>query len=218
MPEVATTSKETQILAAAEAVFTEVGYGRARMQQIADRAGVSKASLHYYFRSKDALYRRILGRVTAELIDQLDAALSATEALEPTLRTFVSVFMDYVAANPHALMFVLHELSQGGAVGTDILASRLVDPEVAFPQRLIGLLESEQAAGRIVAVDPLQFLVTLVGSCMYYFLAEPIVQGIAGAVRPDGTFDRERFIEERKRAVFDVLYFGLKAREGVGDA
>lgn len=218
MPDGAAPSRETQILEAAEAVFTEAGYGRARMQQIADRAGVSKASLHYYFRSKDALYRHILSRVTAELIEQLDAALSATEALEPTLRTFVSVFMDYVAANPQALLFVLRELSQGGAVGAEILASTLVEPEVSFPQRFTGLLEREHAAGRIVDVDPLQFLVTLVGSCMYYFLAEPIVQAIAGAVRPDEDFDRARFIEERKRVVFDVLYFGLKVRDDVDDA
>ncbi|MEJ2667917.1 MAG: helix-turn-helix domain containing protein, partial [Deinococcales bacterium] len=82
MPEAAAASKEAQILEAAEAVFTEAGYGRARMQQIADRAGVSKASLHYYFRSKDALYRRILGRVTAELMKQLDTALAGTASLE----------------------------------------------------------------------------------------------------------------------------------------
>jgi len=206
-------SKEAQILEAAEAVFTERGYGRARMQHIADRAGVSKASVHYYFRSKDALYRRVLSAVTGELVAQVDAALSASSSLEQTLHGFVSLFVDYVSNDPRAIMFVLQELSRGGSTGAEALTIALAGPEVSFPQRMGALLEREHAAGRIVAVDPLQFLVTLVGSCMYFFLAEPIVRGIAGAMRPDEAFDRARFIEERKSSVFDVLYLGLKARD-----
>ncbi len=210
--------REEQILEAAEAVFTERGYGGARMQLIADRAGVSKASLHYYFRSKDALYRRVLARATAELVGQVDAALSTSASFEETLRRFISVFMDYVAANPHVAMFVMQEISHGGSVGAEALTATLTGPEVSFPQRMGALLRSEHQAGRIVATDPLQFLVTLVASCLYFFLAEPIVRGIAGSVRPDDGFDRARFVEERKRAVFDVLYLGLKARKGVDGA
>eukprot|EP01031_Cornospumella_fuschlensis_P000871 gene871-1096_t len=51
---------ETLILQAAEKVFAEAGFGGATMQLIADMAGLPKANLHYYFPTKEALYRRVV--------------------------------------------------------------------------------------------------------------------------------------------------------------
>ncbi|MGR3812872.1 MAG: TetR/AcrR family transcriptional regulator, partial [Cognatishimia activa] len=54
---------ETLILAAAEKVFAEAGYGGATMQLIADLAGLPKANLHYYFPTKEALYRQVVENI-----------------------------------------------------------------------------------------------------------------------------------------------------------
>ena len=54
---------EARILAAAEAVFAEAGFSGATTAAIAERAGLPKANLHYYFRTKEALYRRVLENI-----------------------------------------------------------------------------------------------------------------------------------------------------------
>ena len=54
---------EKLILAAAEKVFAEAGYGGATMQLIADLAGLPKANLHYYFPTKELLYRQVVEKI-----------------------------------------------------------------------------------------------------------------------------------------------------------
>ena len=55
-----------RILAAAEEIFAEAGYSGATTAKIAERAGLPKANLHYYFRTKGALYRRLIERILEE--------------------------------------------------------------------------------------------------------------------------------------------------------
>ena len=54
---------EQAILEAAEKVFAEAGFGGATMQLIADMAGLPKANLHYYFATKEELYRKVVARI-----------------------------------------------------------------------------------------------------------------------------------------------------------
>ena len=55
--------REARILKAAEKVFAEAGFGGATMQLIADMAGLPKANLHYYFPTKEALYRQVVQNI-----------------------------------------------------------------------------------------------------------------------------------------------------------
>ncbi len=206
-------STEDEILKAAEEVFIEKGYAGARVQEIADRAGITQPLLHYYFRSKDNIYRKILARVTGEFFSHIAAALSEKATFEESLTDFISRAMDYLLDHPHAPLFLLHELSQGSTIAGDVLAENVMSERFALPQRMAQLLDREHKAGRIRATDPVQFMITLIGSCMWVFLAEPIVRAIIQGVRPDRAFDLARFVGERKRALFDVIYLGMKTRE-----
>ena len=66
---------ETLILQAAEKVFAEAGFGGATMQLIADVAGLPKANLHYYFATKEELYRRVVQNI-------FEIWLQAAEAMD----------------------------------------------------------------------------------------------------------------------------------------
>jgi hypothetical protein len=56
-------------------------------------------------------------------------------------------------------------------------------------------------------------MITVLGSCIYFFAAEPIVREVLASVQPGKPFDREAFLAQRRESIFDVLYYGLKKRE-----
>src|SRR5687768_9460463 len=99
---------ERRILAAARKEFIAKGLEGARMQAIALDAGVNKALLHYYYRSKDKLYRTvvldILQNVWGRIAGQLQA-LGPGDGFEAMVRTLVSTYLTTLAANPEFPLF-----------------------------------------------------------------------------------------------------------------
>jgi TetR/AcrR family transcriptional regulator len=203
-------SKEEIILEAAADVFIEKGWNGARMQEIADRAGINKTLLHYYFRSKQNLYDRILKQVFMNYFENLEPPLAAKGSFADSLRAFIDAFIDTTADNPKIPLFLLHELSQGGTTARRLLTDLIASGKTGIPHQVAGLIRRETAAGRIEEVDPLHFLLTLLGACIYFFAAEPMI-GLLFVNDP--SFDRKRFLEERKESIFRVLYYGVKKRE-----
>ena len=76
------TSTEEKILAAARKVFIAHGLAGARMQEIADEAGINKALLHYYFRSKDKLFETILVETMQSFLPRVNAIFTSDLPLE----------------------------------------------------------------------------------------------------------------------------------------
>jgi hypothetical protein len=73
----------------------------------------------------------------------------------------------------------------------------------------VRILKKAMAEGKIVNMDPRQIIITIIGSCLFYFIGEPI---ICTVLIREANFDREKFIEERKEAIFKIIYFGLIPR------
>ncbi len=208
-------SKEELILEAAEQVFVEKGLSGARMQEIADRAGINKTLLHYYFRTKENIFSRILRQVFSTFLQKIDASIPDDAPFPAALRMFIDSFVDYIAGHPKIPMFVMQELSRGGGIVSEVLAGTL--DRISFPNRFLKLISQEVEAGKLEAVDPAQTVITVLGSCIYYFVAEPIIRAVLSKVQPDLTYDRAAFVASRKEEIFKVIYYGLKKREG-GDA
>lgn len=209
-------AKEALILEAAMDIFVEKGWNGARMQEIADRAGINKALLHYYFRSKRNLYNRIIESVFGSFFSQIDLALADGRTFEDILRRFIDVVVDIIAARPRIPVFIMHELSIGGPNVLEVLKSSVDRKGMTLPQRMIAIIRREARAGRIRPVDGPQLMITLLGSCIYYFAAEPIVEAMIAHVQPSAGYDRQRFISQRKEAIFDVIYRGLETPASPG--
>jgi AcrR family transcriptional regulator len=92
---------EARVLDAAELVFAQLGFNGARTQEIAEAAGVTKAMIHYYFDSKERLYRAVLDRILFELIKLVQDVRSEEASRVKRLDTFIRGFFDYVARHPH---------------------------------------------------------------------------------------------------------------------
>ncbi|HEX4250201.1 MAG TPA: TetR/AcrR family transcriptional regulator [Pseudonocardia sp.] len=99
-------ARRTQLLGAARDVFAAQGYHAAAMDDIADRAGVSKPVLYQHFPSKLELYRALLTTYADELIGRLHSALEETANNEQRLRGAVTAYFDFVASEGQAFRLV----------------------------------------------------------------------------------------------------------------
>src|SRR5436309_11093265 len=94
-------SAEEKIIAAARKVFLSKGMDGARMQDIADEAGINKALLHYYFRSKDKLFEHIFMEVVAAFLPRIFAILESEATLFEKIEQFCSEYIGQEIKTPY---------------------------------------------------------------------------------------------------------------------
>ncbi len=138
-----------RILEAAEAVFATKGFSGATTGEIATRAGIPKPNLHYYFRTKEVLYRAVLDDILALW---LDATASIVKEAEPAkaLRRYIEAKMAYSRTRPFASKVFANELLHGAPAVKGFLGGamkKLVDEKTE-------VIEGWIAAGKLKAVDP----------------------------------------------------------------
>ena len=111
MSEKVNQSKEQQILEAAEYEFMTKGYDGARTTSIAKAAGVTHAMLHYYFRTKELLFERIIEKKMSEITPVLTYLFGNAELpLTERIKEAVSVHFDFIIANPGLPKFLMNEV------------------------------------------------------------------------------------------------------------
>lgn len=154
---------ERVILAAAERVFAEAGYGGATMQQIAEVSGLPKANLHYYFATKEDLYRRVVEDI---FTIWLQAAEAFDRAEDPAtgIRTYIDAKMQISRHHPFGSKVWASEVMHGAPVIQDYLETTLrewTEGRVAVIQRWID-------QGRMAPVDPHHLLYMLWATTQHY--------------------------------------------------
>ena len=156
-------TNEALILLAAEKVFARAGFAGATMAAIAEGSGLPKANLHYYFGSKDVLYRAVLSGI---LHDWLTPTHGITPDAEPraALEAYIRAKMALSAQRPDASRVFANELLHGAPVIKGLLHTelrQLVREKAAVVQRWID-------AGRMAAVDPVHLFFTIWAATQTY--------------------------------------------------
>lgn len=192
---------EQKILDAAHAVFLRRGTAGARMQEIADEAGVNKALLHYYFRSKERLAEAVFGRTIRGLFPPLVAIMGSDLPLEDKVRRFVAFELDALAQNPIVPAYLIAEMHQEPE-RVPRLIKALTGMELGGAATSVRAALDRQIAERVAAgtMKPIaseQFFVNLVSMCVFPFAARPL---LCAALQLD-TAGFARFIEERKTSL-----------------
>jgi TetR/AcrR family transcriptional regulator len=201
---------ERRILDAAHKVFIRRGTAGARMQEIADEAGVNKALLHYYFRNKsrlaDAIFHRVAGGVLSRIID----VARSDAPLEEKVRAIIAAYLDQLSRTPYAPGYVLSELNQDPERGRQLIEALGRMPNGASPQAVLDALQrqiDEQiAAGAIRPISAKQFLTNIVSLCIFPFAAKPLLCAVLDM--SDEGF--AAFIEERRRVLPEFFLNALR--------
>lgn len=103
-------STEQRILSAAEAEFLGKGYAAARTTTIAAAAGVTHAMLHYYYRTKDKLFSRVITDKVSELANTFVVTIDSDKPLDECLRAAIENHFEFVRANPALPRFMVREV------------------------------------------------------------------------------------------------------------
>jgi AcrR family transcriptional regulator len=101
------TARRAQLLGVALEVFVEQGYHAASMDDIAERAGVSKPVLYQHFPGKLDLYRALLANSRDEIIEGVRQALASTSDNSERVRAAMALWFDYVADHGMAFRLVI---------------------------------------------------------------------------------------------------------------
>lgn len=162
-------SHRRRLLDAAEEVFAARGYSGATTREIANRAGLAKRMLFYYFPNKEALYRGVLDRWASNMI-----ALHERFRGEPGpigLAEVVEGITFFAAANLSALKVVSREIMDGGAYLPE-LARNLLRPLFARGGEEVA---RNMANGVFRHGDPMHVMVSVGGVTLFYFLIQPLL-------------------------------------------
>ena len=202
---------EARILDAAHVVFMRRGTAGARMQEIADEAGVNKALLHYYFRNKERLAAAVFERVARGLFARVGELAMGEMELEEKVRRIIAVYLDQFARTPYAPGYLICELNQNPDRADQLLAAlggapTASGPAIPFLAKLAAQIQARVAAGTMKPIHPRQFLANLVSLCVFPFAARPM---LCAALRLDDRGFNE-FIEERKVALPDFFLGALR--------
>lgn len=188
---------EEKILEAAQSVFVEKGMDGARMQEIANEAGINKALLHYYFRTKEKLFEAIFKSVFQQILPNLMEMVYSEVPFEEKLDEFVDKYITILMKNPFVPTFILKEMNRD----PDFLASILKNNGLQ-PQKIFDMFEKEMEAGKIRKMDPRDLLVNVLGLCIFPVAAKPLLTIML--------FDGDKkaynkFLENRKNTIKDFI-------------
>ncbi len=174
------------------------------MDAIASAAGVNKALLYYYFRSKDALYAAVLDEFFQRLRARIGRALDSEATPGERLLLYARAHFDSVAESPYYARLFQGEMMSAGREGSPYL-SHIVDQYIKpISLRVLGVLQEGIAAGEFRAVDPAQFAPTMVASIVWYFVIAPVLRRL----RPDNPYSWQARLD-RRAAVLDFIAAAL---------
>jgi TetR/AcrR family transcriptional regulator len=193
---------EEKILTAAKKIFLQKGMAGARMQDIADEAGINKALLHYYFRSKDQLFEKIFLEVAHAFLPKIFAILESESTLFEKIERFCSEYISQVITTPYVPIFILNEINrQPQAFLKKVFGSNRPPVEKLLPQ-----IQKEIKTGVIKPIDPLQLLINTLSLCLFPFLASPMIQLVTGM----STKEFSTLMEKRKTEVPKMIIESIK--------
>ncbi|MCB9232606.1 MAG: TetR/AcrR family transcriptional regulator [Bacteroidia bacterium] len=194
---------EEKIVEAARAIFHEKGFHGARMQEIADSAEINKGLLHYYFKTKDALFEKVFGIAFHKMFGIMANAMNSDLPLPEKLEKFVGIYMDVLAYNSFLPVFVLSELNRNPDKFIRKIFSVSGRPNM---EPFFNQVKAEIAAGRIKDVDPRKILMNTMSLCVFPYVARPMFQAIMNISNPEF----KKMMQNRKEEVIELITVMLK--------
>ncbi len=193
---------ENKILEAARKVFFRKGMEGARMQEIANEAGINKALLHYYFRSKEKLFRKIYSEAVDQFMPQVNTMLENPQIpVNEKIQIFVDMFIWLVYRNPFLPGFIIQELQRNPDSFHQMLEGHKVDVTPLQQQ-----IEQEIQAGNMRQITADELIINLVSLCVLPVMIKPVLENLES---DSGEEEFKEVLETRKKSVVDFMLNAL---------
>jgi|ERR1700757_1722527 len=188
---VADPSTEEKIKTAARIIFHKKGYAATRTRDIAEEAGINLALLNYYFRSKEKLFDIIMLESLHDFRQHIIIALNDEKtSLESKIETLVSNYIDLLINQPDIPLFILSEIRNN----PQALISKMNQKEIVTKSYFIKQFQQAVQEGKIVPINPLHYIMNLIGMIVFPFVGRPILSHV-GQLKQD---DFNDLMEQRK--------------------
>ena len=161
---------EQKILNASVKVFHNRGIHGARMQEIADEAGVSKSMLHYYFTDKEKLFSKVFELTMKNIFPRINAVLISDLPLFQKIAVFMSTYTDILFTEHHSTGFIISEISMNREKVLKMTVNGTGFDMTKFREQI----ESEYKKGNIIKTDVRILLLNMLSLCIFPFVAMPI--------------------------------------------
>jgi TetR/AcrR family transcriptional regulator len=194
---------EERIFEAATDVFVDKGMDGARMQDIASHAGINKALLHYYYRTKEQLFNAVFEMIAKKILKKFAPVFDENLSLEEKIRFFFREHISFLQENPKLPAFVLNEINRNPARTKKLLKN------IHF-ENLWDTLYSQHKAElenyNISKETMPQIMVTIAAISVFPFAARGLIEGILEKL----DMDFNKYIEERKEFAAEFVLKAIK--------
>jgi len=194
---------EEKIYEAARQIFILKGMEGARMQEIADEAGINKALLHYYFRSKEKLFEAVFRDIFSKFFTKFRITLTSMSSTTEKEIEFVYNYIDLIQTNPYVPQFIINELNRDPKMLKNLMFESGVEPH-----QILQLFNNSPESGEKIKIDPRHFVVSILGMLIFPFAARPLLQMV---YFNDDTEAYNQFLNERKMIVKNLILKFIEA-------
>ena len=166
---------EQRILEAARRVFIRKGMAGARMQEVADEAGINKALLHYYYRDKQRLFEGVFKGSAERQFSCIWNSFTDSPDIFDAVERFVAAYLERMLEDPLLPLFIAQEMNR------DPEGLRaFIDRGLTSRQHFLRLVDEARKEGLIIEIDPRELLVNIMALCAHPFIARPMLTHIHG--------------------------------------
>lgn len=197
---------ESRILEAAEKEFLEKGFAGARTTSIAEAAGVTHAMLHYYFRTKEKLFDKIITEKVKLMRELVLGPVEKSDApLFEKIESIISRHLDFVAQNPSLPRFILFELAEQPE-RMEVAIKELREAAANVFSSLQAQIDVAVEKGECNPVRAEMLMLDIISLNIFPLLAAPMVRNILNI----NTGEINRFLEMRKTENINTIMRKLK--------
>lgn len=190
------------ILEAALDVFSTYGFRGSTIDQIAEKSGMSKPNLLYYFKRKQDIYVSVLEETLEEWLQPLHELKPEGDPVEE-LRRYITRKIEMSAKRPEASRLFANEILHGAPAIKGFLTTslkKLVDEKAAVVRQWV-------SEGRLAPIDPYHLIFMIWATTQHYADFDVQVRAVLGA-----QVDRPGFAEQSAQAVLSLILNGIKVR------
>ena len=202
MDKIKTENTETEILIAAKEIFQQKGMAGARMQEIADKAKLNKALLHYYYRSKQLLFEAVFKSAFSLLAPQLNKVLNDDSDLFEKIRKFTENYVSFVIKHPYLPNFVIQELNKNPEFVQKLRSEKNFPSIEKFKLQVSDAINQ----GIIKPIEAEQLFINIISLNIFPFIGEPLLMALVNV-------DKESYnkiLENRKTEVAEFIINSIK--------
>lgn len=205
MEKLKTENTDLEILNAAKEIFQQKGMAGARMQEIADKAKINKALLHYYYRSKQLLFEAVFKSAFQLLAPQLNKVLNDDCDLFEKIENFTESYVSFVVKHPFLPNFVIQELNKN----PDFMQKLRAQKNFPSIKKFSLQVEESIARGIIRPIEAEQLLINILSLNIFPFIGQPLLMALINV-------DKDKYnkiLLNRKNEVAAFIINSIKIRK-----